>query len=225
MNKVDIITSDREAEEAVRFLKSDERIYSRISTSLGLIGDFNRIANAHLYENNRREGKIELVLEDKNKDIFVITAKSPYREDLSIIKKYTDKGEMIYDLSLLKNKKCDINEGNIDLCRVCYEYGTKHGRIMTDKKTFLTLFLGEKNAYQLLCNFENQIPMDVLLMDINMYEKKPTFKEFVESLGNVLPPYEIDNISEINAYTEFVKVGSVKVKEENKGNAKRKGTL
>ena len=96
---------------------------------------------------------------------------------------------------------------------------------MTDKKTFLTLFLGEKNAYQLLCNFENQIPMDVLLMDINMYEKKPTFKEFVESLGNVLPPYEIDNISEINAYTEFVKVGSVKVKEENKGNAKRKGTL
>jgi len=223
MNKIEIITSDREAQEAIRLLQSNTKEYAKVTNALGLIGNFNRIANAHIYEDNRRIGKLDLVLEDKEKNLFVITAKSPNREDLTIIKKYTDKGETIYDLSLLK--KCDINDGNINLCKTCYEYGTKHGRIMTDKKTFLTFFLGGKNAYQLLCDFENQIPIDVLLMDINMYENKPSFKEFVESLGNVLPPYEIDNIKEIDAYTEFVKVGSIKPNEEVKGNAKRKGTL
>ncbi len=222
MNKIEIMTSDREAQEAVRLLQSNAKEYAKVTNALGLIGNFNRIANAHIYEDNRKSGKLDLVLEDKEKNLFVITAKSPNREDLTIIKKYDDKGESIYDLSLLK--KCDINEGNIDLCRTYYEYGAKHGRVMTDKKTFLTFFLGGKTAYQMLCNFENQIPMEVLLMDLNMYQNKPTFKEFVESLGNVLPPYEINNITEINAYTEFVKVGSIKVNEANKGIAKIKET-
>ena len=81
------------------------------------------------------------------------------------------------------------------------------------------------NAYQLLGHFEHQIPIDIIIMDMNGHNTKPTFKEFVTSLEHAIPPYEMDNIDEINAFCCFERDGHISFKEEEKGKAKRKGTL
>ena len=219
MKNIDIAYADNNTMSAVKALRSNQKIYVRILEALDLLGFFERQVVAEIFNEDKRKGRTDICISDKNEDLFILTCRSLNKNDLNVIRKVGNDEDVSYDLSLIK--KAELNNDNIDLCRTDTVYNTRHGRLISDRKNFVSLFLGGNVAYQLLSEFDKPIPIDRIVADINDIEEKPSFKQFISSFEKNLLPNQIDQIIEINAYNEFVKIGNVRVKNEEKGKQKK----
>ena len=219
MNTIDIAYVDNDTKNAVKALRSNIKLFTRINEALNLIGDFDKQVVAEIFNEDKRKGRTDICITDNNEDLFILTARSLNKNDLSIIRKVSDKDDKSYDVSLVK--KAEINKDNIELCRTSNVYGTRHGRLISDGKTFFSFFLGGNNAYQLLADFSEPVNVDKIIGLINRCEDKPKFVDFIGIFQNVLSDSEIDNIIEITSYTEFCQDSKVRVKNEEKGKQKK----
>ena len=58
-------------------------------------------------------------------------------------------------------------------------------------------------------------------IDINKLEEKPTFKEFIGAFGNAIESDEVDNVLEVNSYSDFERTSTLRLDEKEKGYAKK----
>lgn len=202
-----------EARNLLKQLKANPKLYKKILDTLDIIGFFEPVMIAEVYDRNKQRGRVDLVLSDKDNALFIITPKSNSKGDLNIIKKLSGNTEEVYDITIVK--KNDVTTDNVDLCRCDKIYNTRFGRVISDRKTYVTALFGDHNIYQMLCDFSKPIDIEPLLADINARDDKPSFKEFTEGLEKVVPEEEMDNIIELNSYDEFVKTSSIKVRRDN----------
>ena len=215
---MDIIGKDVEAKRNLSIIRSNPKLYRKIMDSLNIIGFFDNVVEAELFNTDKRLGKVDLSLSDNNGDLYIICSRSNNKNDVNVIRKIGDDIDESYDLSLLK--KSDVTNDNIDLCRVDKTYNTRHGRLITDRKTFTTLFLGN-TAYQVLSNFDKEVNIEKIVSDINKLEEKPTFKEFIGAFGNAIESDEVDNVLEVNSYSDFERTSTLRLDEKEKGYAKK----
>ena len=202
-----------EAGNLLKTLKADPKLYKKIMDTLDIIGFFDPVMIAEVYDRDKKRGRVDLVLSDKDDSLFIITPRSNSKNDLTIVRKLSGDIEERYDLSIVK--KNDITTDNVDLCRCDKIYNTKFGRLITDRKTYVTALFGDHNIYQMLSDFSSPVDVEALLADINSREVKPTFKDFTDSLGKVITEEEMDNILELNCYDDFCKTSSIKVRNSN----------
>lgn len=214
---MEIKAIETNAKSAMAIIRSNPKFYKKLLDSLDILGFFDNTVIAEIFNVDKRLGKVEVSFSDKNEDLFIITAKSNNKNDLTIVRKLSDEDDTSYDLSLVK--KTDVNNDNIDLCRTDRVYNTRHGRLISDRKTFATLFLGN-TAYQLLSSFDNPIDIEPVINEINKKEEKPTFKEFIDAIGTALTEDEIDRVLEVNSYSDFERTSTIRFDElKSKGNA------
>ena len=216
---MDIIGNDYETKRNLSFIRSNNKFYKKMIDALNILGFFDKKVEAEVFNVDKRLGKVDLSFTDNNGDMFIICSKSNNKNDLNIIRKLGDDIDESYDLSLLK--KSEVNNDNIDLCRTDKVYNTKHGRLISDKRTFISLFLGNE-AYQLLADFNHDIDIYNVVNEINKYDIKPTFKNFVDSLNSEITDDDLDHVIAFNAYKDYVKVGSIRMDNLTKGYSKVK---
>ena len=207
---MEIKAIDGNAKSAMAIIRSNAKFYKKLLDSLDILGFFDNTVIAEIFNVDKRLGKVEVSFTDKNEDLFILTSKSNNKSDLTTVRKLSDEDDISYDLSLIK--KSDINNDNIDLCRVDKIYNTRHGRLISDRKTFATLFLGN-TAYQLLSSFDKPIDIEPVINEINSIGDKPTFKEFIDAFGKNLSNDEIDEILEVNSYTDFERTSTIRFDE------------
>ena len=119
---------------------------------------------------------------------------------LKIIKE-TNEEELEYDISLAK--KYSLNLENINFTRTKQIYDFKFGRLVTDEKTFYSLFLGSDIIYQILGNFNGNVIKD-LLNQLNELKNEPKFMDFLNVFNNVLTNNKIQYfVSSISAIKDF----------------------
>ena len=127
-----------EARNLLKTLKADPKLYKKIMDTLDIIGFFDPVMIAEVYDRDKKRGRVDLVLSDKDDSLFIITPRSNSKNDLTIVRKLSGDIEERYDLSIVK--KNDITTDNVDLCRCDKIYNTKFGRLITDRKTYVTAF-------------------------------------------------------------------------------------
>lgn len=207
MSKFEFEFLDGMAAHGIKCLRKDPIVYNRIRESMDYLGFFDKKVKAKTYGEDKKRGRLEVAICDLNSDIFVLTCKSNNPNDLYVIKKISEDEETSYDLSLLK--KVPISNDNIDLCRVKDRLMSRHGRVFTDSKTFVSLYL-HGYEYQMLSEFDTPIDKDLLLNKINSYENKPTFREFIDVIKGIVPIHELDNVMEVNAYKNAEKIYTIR---------------
>ena len=220
MNKIKINTIDNETSRNLSIVRSNIKLYTKMCDAFNILGSFSKEADAEIFNVDKRLGKVEVAITDNSGDIFIITSKSNNKNDLNIIRKVGDE-DIFYDLSL--SKKEAITKENIDLCRTGVVLGTRHGRFITDKKTFFSLFLGGNTCYQVITKFDKEINVNPFIEEINSHEEKPTVKEYLYMFGKKLLPHEYDLLEELVTYKDSIRIGSVKLNENmDKGYSKIK---
>ena len=185
-NKEDIVTlisENSKVNELLLNIKRDKERYNKIISLLTIIGNFKDTINFELYDYDIEKEKLTSYCFDINDNMFLIVKnKGENNSNIKIIK-ITDTSEEEYDIRLMKKAK--INEENVNLTKSGNIYDFKYGRLITDDKSFYSLFLRGDVCYQIIMNVEKPISCN-LLERINGYEKQPTFVDFLKitlSLG------------------------------------------
>lgn len=185
--------------------------YNRFVEVLKLIGDFNNKIEVFEEKDNNN---IKLWFSDNDFNLYIINLISEEKKDLTYIKKISNNEEVVYDLSLAK--KFTLNKDNINLLKTDKIYNTKFGRLITDNKSFYSLFLGNNTCYQIEIGFnsENYIEISDIISLINNKDNIPSFTDFVKIFENLLSVSNNYNFVNLYAYKDFQKIGDLKI--ENK---------
>ena len=220
MNNIRINSLDTDTSRNLSIIRSNTKLYNKLVDAFKILGNFNKECDAEIFNTDKRLGKVDIAITDGDGSIFIITTRSNNKNDLNIIRKVGDE-DILYDLSL--SKKEAITRDNIDLCRTGSVINTRHGRFITDKKTFFSLFLGDV-CYQVIASFDKEINVKPFIEDINSYNEKPSVKDFLNIFDRKLLPDEVPNLKEIITYKDALRVGAVKLNVDNinKGYSKTK---
>ena len=209
MRKIEFECVDGMAAHGIKCLRKNTEVYNRILESFDYLGFFDKKVKAKMYGEDKKRGKVEVAVCDSAGSLFILTCKANNPDDLYVVRKINEDEDISYDLSLIK-KTVPLSNDNIDICRVKDKLMSRHGRMFTDERTFLTLFLGHGYTYQMLSDFNNPINKNMFLNRVNSYENKPTYREFINIIKELTPPSEIDNILEVNAYKHGEKIYTVR---------------
>ena len=207
-NIISFYTKDKSIEDLLNSFKQNKK-YKRFIEVLNLIGDFdNNIEVLGLIEKEN----IKMLFSDKNFNMYIINLTD---NNINHIKKISDNKELIYDLTLAK--KFELNEENINFIKTDKVYNTKFGRLITDNKSFYSLFLGNNVGYQVEIEFtdDNTIDLNNLLNIINSFNEIPSFLEFVKIFETLLINNNYNCIN-LCAYKDLKKIGDFKIENKTK---------
>lgn len=197
-------------------MQLNQKLYLRLGESLKILGRFDDKVEVDFYDRteSKKGTKIRLWCIDSEGNLFIFYGISCDRKDLLKIIKETNEEEFEYDISLAK--KYSLNLENINFTRTKQIHNFKFGRLVTDEKTFYSLFLGSDIAYQILGNFNGNVTKD-LLNRLNELKSEPKFMDFLNVFNNVLTNNRIQYfISSITAIKDFELTGSFQLNIEDK---------
>ena len=200
---IKINSIDNDTARNLSIIRSNTKLYTKMCDAFMILGDFKKEVDAEIFNVDKRLNKVDIAITDNNGDIFIITSRSNNKNDLNIIRQVADE-DIFYDLSLSKKEAITID--NIDICRSGYVFNTRHGRFITDKKTFLSLFLGGNTCYQVITKYDKEIDVKPFIDKINSFEEKPTVKEYLDMFESYS-----NNLKEVVTYKDSIRVGSVKL--------------
>lgn len=216
-NKLFIMFSKNENVHNILYnMQLNQKLYLRLVESLQVLGRFDDKIEVDFYD--RVEGnkgtKIRLWCTDSEGNLFIFYGISCDRKDWLKIIKETNEEELEYDISLAK--KYSLNLENINFTRTKQIYDFKFGRLVTDEKTFYSLFLGSDIIYQILGNFNGNVIKD-LLNQLNELKNEPKFMDFLNVFNNVLTNNKIQYfVSSISAIKDFELTSSFQLNIEDK---------
>ena len=206
MNKLKLYSNDTTISSKLKELENNKKQYSRLLEGLVLLGKFESKAEVELYENikNDVEEKTIVYCTDVNSDLLMFYIDSTDKKDYLKLTKVTYSGDRKYDLALAK--KFELTKENIELTRTDKVYNFKFGRLITDEKTFYTIFLSEDNVYKIEIEEPNNIPnISNIINSLNSLEQMP-------SLMNYIDIFSKQNISfksaKTEVYKDFVNIGT-----------------
>ena len=176
-NIISFYTKDKSIEDLLNSFKQNKK-YKRFIEVLNLIGDFdNNIEVLGLIEKEN----IKMLFSDKNFNMYIIDLTD---NNINHIKKISDNKELIYDLTLAK--KFELNEENINFIKTDKVYNTKFGRLITDSKSFYSLFLGNNIGYQIEFDIDNSIIPEEIINSVNSMNDIPKFSDFIKIFENLI---------------------------------------
>lgn len=207
MNKIVFNELDNDTSRHLAIIKGNAKVYNKMVAALNILGNFNGKASAEIFNYERRLDKTDIAITDCDGNIFIVTSRSFNKNDTNLIKTENH----TYDLSL--TKKENVTAENIDMCKTGLVFNHRHGRFITDTKTFFSLFLGD-TCYQIIASLDKSINVKPLVEDLNTFIEKPTVKDYIYLFGRKLLPEEYDKLDEIITYKDAVRTGSVILNEE-----------
>ena len=100
-----------------------------------------------------------------------------------------------------------------DLIKTDKQYNFKYGRLVTDEKSFYSIFLGNDKSYQLTINFKNDsLTKDDLLKKLNSLDSEPNFMTIVRIFESILMSNNLEYYSlKIDYYEDFEKKESIQL--------------
>lgn len=220
-NMLNLYSDDEKVNEILEKLKLQHKIYTKILKTLQLIGDFNSKINIELYEKKQNDvyEYVKACFSDINDNIFIICLYSTNSSDLSKIEKITNNQHLKYDIALAK--KYILSEQNINLIQTDEVYNFKFGRLITNKRSFFSLFLGDDICYQISINFGEQVKSknilpDEILSKLNKMEKRPILLEFVGIINELLSKKNSSfKEIKISAFKNFEMIGKFTINDTN----------
>lgn len=215
----DLKSNDEKIQKILFNMKQNLKLYSKLITALQLLGTFAGKTEVELYDvvDNENESIIRLWYSDLDDNIFIFHAKSDDKKDIFKIVKETNEKTIEYDLSLAK--KYDITSDNIELTRTGKILNFKFGRLITDDKSFYSLFMSGDLVFQVSGDFDKELTNDIIVK-LNNFLVIPTLSEFIRVFEIVLSENDC-SFSELNvlAFKEGIKVGNIVVGEQRKDKA------
>lgn len=203
-NKLFIMFSKNENVHNILYnMQLNQKLYLRLVESLQVLGRFDDKVEVDFYDRveSKKGTKIRLWCTDSEGNLFIFYGISCDRKDWLKIIKETNEEELEYDISLAK--KYSLNLENINFTRTKQIYDFKFGRLVTDEKTFYSLFLGSDIIYQILGNFNGNVIKD-LLNQLNELKNEPKFMDFLNVFNNVLTNNKIQYfVSSISTIKDF----------------------
>lgn len=216
-NKSFIMFSKREnVHNILCNMQLNQKLYLRLVEALQILGRFDDKVEVDSYDRveSKMGTKIRLWCTDSEENLFIFYGISCDRKDWLKIIKETNEEELEYDISLAK--KHSLNLENINFTRTKQIYDFKFGRLVTDEKTFYSLFLGNDIAFQILGSFNGNVIKD-LLNQLNELKSESKFMDFLNIFNNILTNNKIQYfISSISAIKDFELTGSFQLNIEDK---------
>lgn len=175
--------------------------YNRLCDFLRVAGNFKGKVLVDLYEYDEENKIIKVIMSDLDDNIFVVCLSSKNRNDLFIVNKISDSDDIKYDLSLIK--KNDFSDDNLKICKTDKLFTHKFGRLITDEKSFLSIFLPDNICYHIELSDGDDIKGYDIVNIINQFNTIPSFKDFIDCF-ELLLSHKKQIISEITLYKNFV---------------------
>lgn len=214
-NKFDLYSEDERINSLLLNMKSKPKIYSRIITSLSLLGKFSKKTDVELFDiiSDNENEKILLCCTDEENNMFLFYSNSTDRKDWLKITKISNDDERTYDISLAK--KFLLTLENIGYTRTSQEYGFKFGRLITDDYSFYSLFLRDDVGYQIEGNFNENLSEELLTV-LNKFDKMPSLMEYTTIFERLLDEKSCKfSQLQISAYKDFARVGLINLGDDN----------
>lgn len=216
----DLYSKNEEISNLIKEMKSNSNIYLKLISVLQYLGHFDEEKNeVEIYDSVEIEEnkKIRLWCSDLDDNIFIFYAKSNDKKDIFKIVKETNEKTIEYDLSLAK--KYDITSDNIELTRTGKILSFTFGRLITDDKSFYSLFMSGDLVFQVSGDFDKELTNDIIVK-LNNFLVIPTLSEFIRVFEIALSENDC-SFSELNvlAFKEGIKVGNIVVGEQRKDKA------
>lgn len=191
-----------------------KKIKNKICEFMNIAGTFPISVELSLYDVKKKDDSITDIIvyyTDFYHNIFTFSLYSDERNNLNIIQKSTNEGDVKYDVSLLK--KYELTKDNVDLIKTDKQYNFKYGRLVTDEKSFYSIFLGNDKSYQLTINFKNDsLTKDDLLKKLNSLDSEPNFMTIVRIFESILMSNNLEYYSlKIDYYEDFEKKESIQL--------------
>ena len=209
----ELYTNNETIINALNDFKNNQKIYLRILEFLQLVGNFEGKTEIELYEIHNTDDKkeIKIWLADLDGNIFILTACTTSKADISKIEKLTNDNHLIYDLSLAKKFK--LTSDNVRLTQTGIKYDFKFGRLITDNKSFYNLFLGNNTCYQLSIEFvEQPISIEKILYKLNQLEKSPKFIDYTQIFDSLITEDKLKfTIINLSAFQNFEMIGNMTI--------------
>lgn len=202
MKKLKLYSNAKLISDKLIELENNQKTYNRLLEGLMLLGEFEEKTEIESYEQD--EDKMLVYCSDANGDILMFYPYSNDKKDYLKIKKVTNEGEKQYDLALAK--KFELTPENIELTQTQKEYAFKFGRLITDEKTFYTIFLGSDVAYKIEIEEPSKTIKGQDILDaLNSLETAPSLMDFIETINKQKINFKS---VKTDAYKEFKNVGS-----------------
>lgn len=205
--------------KVLKEFKKNNKIFYKIIEGLQAIGNFSQNVEIDIYEkeNNEKKEYIKVYCCDLDGNIFILCPLSKNKQDISKIEKITNDSTYIYDLSLSKN--FPITKENFKYTKTSKIYNFKFGRLITDEKSFYSLFMSDNLGYQIQIEFESTaITAKELVNELNKLDKIPNIVECSEIFYQIILSknitfYEV-NLSVFKEFQtiEYIKIAGNKIK-------------
>lgn len=216
----DLYSKDERIGNLINSMKFNPKNYQKLLSALQSLGEFDGKAEVDIYDSvEKEEGKkIRLWCSDLSDNLFIFYAISNERNDmLKIIKETNDES---YEYDLLLAKKFNITSENIELTKCGKVNNFKFGRLITDDKSFYSLFMGGDIVYQISGNFD-KVLTSCIVNRLNNFKELPTLSEFIKIFEMILLNSSCYfSKLKILAFKEGKKIGNIFIEEQgsNKNN-------
>lgn len=216
MKKTKMYSNDIRVKNVLKEYKKKGKSYDRINSALSILGDFPKSIEVYLYKemNNEEKQQIKLWCGDDENRIFIFCPLSTNKNDTTIIECYDNNSNYTYNIALLK--KHEITNDNIELARFDKQYNFRHGRLITDEKTYYSVFISNDIAYQIQLDNQNiAVPTDKVLKKLNKSDTMSftVFNEIFEQL--FLQESCSVAVKAIAAYKDFEMIGHINLEKHN----------
>ena len=214
-NNIKFYTQDKYLKEyLINYENKYKKTEDKIIEFMNITGIFPVLVELNLYDVKKKNDNITDVIvycTDFYHNIFTFSLYSDERNNLNIIQKSTNEGDVKYDVSL--SKKYELTKYNVDLIKTDKQYNFKYGRLVTDEKSFYSIFLGNDKSYQLTINFKNDsLTKDDLLKKLNSLDSEPNFMTIVRIFESILMSNNLEYSSlKIDYYEDFEKKESIQL--------------
>ena len=178
---LNLYSEKQEVIDILERFKKNNKLFYRIIEALQVMGNFPKQVEIEIYEKEISEEKeyIKIYCYDLEENIFVLCPLSTNKQDIFKIEKITNNYIYIYDLLLAK--KFPLTKDNIEYTKTAKTYDFKYGRLITDEKSFYSLFMTDNLGYQIEIDFVDEtIKAKELISVLNKMDKIPTMIEFAE---------------------------------------------
>ena len=215
-NNIKIIGVDSAADKIVKDFEGNEKQCSKIISALQVLGNFEKIIEFEIYDTqeDEKESYIKINCFDSNDNMFVICPISSSRDSQNIIEVTSNDSTKMYDVSLLKKEI--ITKDNIEISRFFKKYDFKYGRLISDEKSFCSLFISDDVIYQMrIINNPDIIKFDcqMLLTKLNSLKDLPRFLDFASLFEELIKNKGLN--MHFESFKDFQKNGELKFNSEN----------
>lgn len=214
--KIRLFSKDKKLATLLEAIKERPKYYSKLENGLKTLGSFDGKYEINLYSEAKDKNDeliIKVWITDDTGSIFVFNLITPNKNDMLKIEIIMDEEELTYDFSLTKNFM--LSKENIELIRCDKIYNFKFGRLVTDLKSFYTIFLSDNIGYQIKGNFSIDIK-DELLLYLNSMENLPKMMEYINIFDMCLKAHKATfDTANIIAFKDMNVIEQINFKGEN----------